>query len=167
MCGNDFEKKRKFLEAVAGDRLVRSLCFALNQNIENFGQFKTVQTENILRTLNRLCYHSTKLCMDGFSVGLTNIIEQIFKILDGSSGRNAQISALAHETIALINSILAIRTAPLPLVYDDISFSFIIIEIRGKIANFVGIKILENSRVTERLNLFKVTPRITIFLTAV
>ena len=27
---------------------------------------------------------------------------------------------------------------------------------RGKIATFVGIKILENSRVTERLNLFKV-----------
>ncbi len=127
VCGDDFDKKRKHLEAAAGDRLIRSLCFAIAQNLENFGQFRMVQTENILRTLNRLCYHSTKLCMDAFSTGLNSIIEQIFKILDGSCGRNAQTSVLAYETISLINSILALRTAPLPLVYvGDFRFVTII-----------------------------------------
>ena len=116
ICNDDFEKKRKYLEAAAGDKLIRSLCLILTQSLENFGHVRSVQSENILKTLNRLCYHSTKLCMDAFGIGLTNIIEQIFKILDGPNGRSAQISALAHETISLINSILAIRASPLPLV---------------------------------------------------
>ena len=36
ICVDDFEKKKKLLEAVAGDKLITSLGAILNDNIENF-----------------------------------------------------------------------------------------------------------------------------------
>lgn len=117
ICGDDFEKKKKHLEAIAGDKLIASLGTILSDNIDNFDNSKLLQTENILRSLNRLCYYSTKLCLDAFNIGLINIIDKIFKLLENHSRKDGQISVLAYETISLINSILALRASPLPLVY--------------------------------------------------
>ena len=116
ICVDDFEKKKKLLEAVAGDKLITSLGAILNDNIENFDNSKLQQTENILRTLNRLCYYSTKLCLDAFNIGLINIVDKIFNLLENHRRKDGQISVLAYETISLINSILALRASPLPLV---------------------------------------------------
>ena len=115
ICADDFEKKRKFLEAVAGDKLTANLCLILGDNIENFNSTKLAQTENIIRTLNRLCYYSTKLCLDAFNMGLINSIDRIFILLDSFSRKDGQFSILAYEIISLVNSILALRSAPIPL----------------------------------------------------
>lgn len=118
LCGDDFDKKKKYLEAVAGDKLTGNLCLILNEDIENFDSAKLPQAENILRTLNRLCYYSTKLCLDAFNIGMINIIDRIFNLLENTGRKDAQMSTLAFETISLINSILSVRASPIPLVYD-------------------------------------------------
>lgn len=116
ICMDDFEKKKKLLESIAGDKLTGNLCLILNENIESFDSSKLAQTENILRTLNRLCYYSTKLCLDAFNIGMINIIDRIFNLLESYSRKDGQLSVLAYEAISLINSILALRTSPIPLV---------------------------------------------------
>ena len=116
LCADDFEKKNKYLEAIAGDKLTGNLCLILNEAIENFESSKLPQTENIIRTLNRLCYYSTKLCFDAFNIGMINIIDRVFNTLERYSRKDGQFANLAYETISLINSILALRTSPIPLV---------------------------------------------------
>ena len=159
LCGDDYDKKKKYLEEVAGDKLTGNLCLILNENIENFAPVNMSQSENILRTLNRLCYYSTKLCLDAFNIGMINIIDRIFNVLDNNPRKDVQLSMLAYETISLINSILAVKASPTPLMYayylivpaDLTYFPF-----SAKIAKYIGIKLIENTRLTERLNLFKV-----------
>lgn len=116
ICGDDFEKKKRYLELVAGDKLTGNLCLILNENIENFDYAKLPQSENILRTLNRICYYSTKLCLDAFNIGMINIIDRIFNLIENYGQKEGQLSMLAYETISLINSILALRASPIPLV---------------------------------------------------
>lgn len=116
ICADDFEKKKKYLEAVAGDKLTENLCLALSENIETFNSNKLAQTENIIRTLNRVCYYSSKLCLEAFNIGLINTIDRIFILLDSFSRKDGQFSIMAYEIISLINSILALRASPMPLV---------------------------------------------------
>ena len=117
LSGDDFDKKKKYLEAVAGDKLTGNLCLILSENIESFNSNKLAQTENIIRTLNRLCYYSTKLCLEAFNIGIISSIDRIFILLDSFSRKDGQFSILAYEMISLVNSILALRSAPTPLMY--------------------------------------------------
>lgn len=120
LCQDDFEKKKKYLEAVAGDKLMENLCFILSDNIENFNSNKLAQTENIIRTLNRICYYSSKLCVEAFNMGLISTIDRIFILLDSFTRKEGQFSILAYEMISLINSILALRATPAPLMYAQL-----------------------------------------------
>ena len=116
VCGEDFEKKREYLEVVAENNMVGTLCLTLDELVENFDLTKVEQIETILKTLNKFCYFSLKLCVDIFNSGLINVIDKLMNILESSLGKENQLAMLAYETISLVNSILALRTTPHPLV---------------------------------------------------
>jgi len=59
----------------------------LNELVEKFDLAKVEQLESILKTLNKFCYFSLKLCMEAFNVGLINTIDKIMNILEGPAAK--------------------------------------------------------------------------------
>jgi hypothetical protein len=91
----------------------------LNESIDNFDVAKIPAVENILRTLNKFVYYSLDLCMEALKSGIIDSLDRLIGILEAQVGKENQFATLAHETISLLNSILALRTQPNPLMYNN------------------------------------------------
>jgi hypothetical protein len=96
--------------------------------VDNFDNSKIPTIENILRTLNKLCYYSLPLCIEAFNAKMVNPLSRLINILESQIGKGSQpyvhidpienqFSVLAYEVISLINAVLALRSTPNALVY--------------------------------------------------
>ena len=85
--GDDFDKKKKYLEVIGKDDFTTNLCEILRQNIQNFTPSKLTLIENILRGFNRFCYYSSALYLEAFNAGIIQILESIFSIIENNPSK--------------------------------------------------------------------------------
>jgi hypothetical protein len=136
---NENEKKKKYLEEISQDNMTTKLIMVppslfshpqmMIDMVDNFDNSKIPTIENILRTLNKLCYYSLPLCIEAFKAKMVLPLAKLINILEAQIGKGThpfraykllenQFSTLAYEVISLINAILALRAFPNPLVYN-------------------------------------------------
>lgn len=136
----------------------------LTDLVDSFDNSKIPTIENILRTLNKLCYYSLPLCIEAFKAKMINPLAKLINILESQIGKGkqspeyikpieTQFAVLAYEVISLINAVLALRATPNPLMY---LLFFWCKSDRSKVATYIGIKIMDNAYVEQRVEYFKV-----------
>lgn len=81
---------------------------------------KVAQLESIFKIFNKFCYYSLNLCDAIFKNQLISLADETFKAIKENSPmlrENALFSSLLYEIVSLVNSTMALRTVPHPLMY--------------------------------------------------
>ena len=59
--------------------------------VESLDLTKLDQLESILKTLNKFCYFSIKLCIEAFNSGLIGVIDKLITVLESPIGKGNPI----------------------------------------------------------------------------